>query len=295
MFVLLSMTGYGESAVQNEQAYCRVEIRSVNNRHFKLSLRCPEGFQQQEAEFERLLRESISRGTVYLSLRIDQTVSSAGPRLNSELLKSYWNQLNQVCHELSAPPPDVTQLLDLPGVLNDNAFDSEVVEKLWPLVEQAVKAAAEHLQEFRKKEGEATANELTQLCSAIEKELGQVVKIAPQVSRDYHEKLVQRTRELLAGTDIRIEHSDVLKEVALYADRCDIHEEITRLRSHISQFLTLIGKGTSPGRKLDFLCQEMFREVNTIGSKANHVGLSHSAVEMKSSIERIREIVQNVE
>jgi uncharacterized protein (TIGR00255 family) len=94
---------------------------------------------------------------------------------------------------------------------------------------------------------------------------------------------------------VKVDSSDVLKEVALYADRCDIHEEITRLRSHISQFLTLIDKGAAPGRKLDFLCQEMFREVNTIGSKANHIGLSHSAVDIKSSIERIREIVQNVE
>src|SRR5580698_4173696 len=102
------MTGYGESVIQNEQAYCRVEIRSVNNRHFKLSLRCPEGFQQQEAEFERLLRDSISRGTVYLSLRIDQAASAAGPRLNGELLKSYWRQLNEISIELSAPQPDLT-------------------------------------------------------------------------------------------------------------------------------------------------------------------------------------------
>ena len=295
MFVLLSMTGYGESVVQNEHAYCRVEIRSVNNRHFKLSLRCPEGFQQQETEFERLLRETISRGTVNLTVRVDQKANSAGPRLNSELLKTYWRQLNEVCHELSAPPPDLAHLLALPGVLNNDSFDSEVIERLWPLVEQAVKAAANHLQEFRRKEGESTANELRQLFDSIEEELAKVVKLAPQVARDYHEKLVQRTRELLSGTDVKVEPADVLREVALYADRCDIHEEITRLKSHIGQFLTLIEKGSSPGRKLDFLCQEMFREVNTIGSKANHIGLSHSAVEMKSSIERIREIVQNVE
>ncbi len=295
MSVLLSMTGYGESVVQDEQAYCRVEIRTVNNRHFKLSLRCPEGFQQQEAEFERLLRETISRGTVYLSLRIDQRAGLAGPRLNTELLKTYWRQLNEVCLELAVPSPDPARLLILPGVLNDDQFDTEVIERIWPLVEQAIRAAAKHLQEFRRKEGESTGTELRQLCQAIESVLAQVVIFAPQVSRDYHEKLVQRTRELLAGTAVKVEPADVLREVALYADRCDIHEEITRLRSHIGQFLTLIDQGTTPGRKLDFLCQEMFREVNTIGSKANHTGLSHSAVEMKSNIERIREIVQNVE
>lgn len=288
------MTGYGESVAQNEQAYCRVEIRSVNNRHFKLSLRCPEGFQQLETEFERLLRDTITRGTVYLSVKIDQSANSAGPRLNSELLKRFWQQLNALSIELSAPPPNLAQLLELPGVLNDS-YDSDVVELIWPLVEQTVKDAAIHLQEFRRKEGEATARELHQLCETIESELKQVVKMAPQVAVDYHQKILQRTRELLAGTDVKIENADVVREVALYADRCDIHEEITRLRSHISQFMNLIEKGASPGRKLDFLCQEMFREVNTIGSKASHVGLAHSAVEMKSSIERIREIVQNVE
>ena len=293
--MLLSMTGYGESIVQNEQGFCRVEIRTVNNRHFKLSLRCPDGFLQQEAEFERLLRETISRGSVYLSLKIDRSGDSAGPRLNTDVLKSYWTQLNDVCRELSVQPPDPTRLLDLPGVMSDDSFGSDVVERLWPLVEHAVKSAANHLQEFRSKEGASTAFELRQLCQSIESVLEQIIVMAPQVARDYHEKLVQRTRELLSGTDVKFEPADVIREVAIYADRCDIHEEITRLRSHITQFFTLIEGEKSPGRKLDFLCQEMFREVNTIGSKANHVGLSHSAVDLKSSVERIREIVQNVE
>ena len=281
--------------MQNEHAHCRIEIRTVNNRHFKLSLKCPDGFQQQESEFERLLRETISRGTVYLSVRIDRSTSASGPRLNGELLKTYWHQLNQICKELSVPAPDPARLLILPGVLKDDDFDTGLVESLWPLVEKTLKEAATHLQDFRRKEGAATANELRQLCQSVEETLGQVLLMAPQVSRDYHEKLVVRTRELLAGTDVKVEPADVLREVALYADRCDIHEEITRLKSHMNQFLNLIEKGPTPGRKLDFLCQEMFREVNTIGSKANHIGLSHSAVEMKSNVERIREIVQNVE
>ena len=289
------MTGYGESIQQNDQAYCRVEIRTVNNRHFKLSLRCPEGFQPFEVEFERLLRETISRGTVYLSIRVDRTSTSAGPRFNSELLKSYWQQLNAVCTELSTAPPDLARLLLIPGVLVDDSFRPEMIETIWPLVESTVKSAAEHLREFRQKEGQATSGELKQLCQSIETTLQDVSIMAPQVAKDYHEKLLQRTRELLAGSDVRIESSDLLREVAVYADRCDIHEEITRLRSHLAQFQHLIDKESVPGRKLDFLCQEMFREVNTIGSKANHVGLAHSAVEMKSCVERIREIVQNVE
>lgn len=289
------MTGYGEATLQDEHAYCRVEIRSVNNRHFKLSLRCPEGFQQHEAEFERLVRESISRGTVYVTVRIDRTGSSSGPRLNAELLKSYWSQVNEISRELSVAPPEPAQLLSLPGVLSDDRFGADVVETLWPGVEKAIRAAAIHLQEFRQKEGEATANELRQLFSSLELILQRVIEVAPQVAQEYHQKLLQRTRELLAGSDVTLESSDVIREVALFADRCDIHEEITRLRSHLEQFLNLVDNGATPGRKLDFLCQEMFREVNTIGSKANNIVLSHAAVEMKSIIERIREIVQNVE
>ena len=289
------MTGYGESVSQNEQAYCRVEIRTVNNRHFKLTLRCPEGFQQQEAEFERLLRETISRGTVYLSVKIDLTAAASGPRINANLLKQYWHQLHQISRELATPAPDMTGLLNVPGVLIDDRYSSEVIEAIWPLVEQGVKSAADHLQEFRRKEGEATATELHRLCNDIHTTLQRVIEVAPQVAREYHQKLVERTRELLAGSDVKVEPSDVLREVALYADRCDIHEELSRLKSHIGQFLSLVDKAPTPGRKLDFLCQEMFREANTIGSKANNVELSHSAVEMKSNIERIREIVQNVE
>lgn len=289
------MTGHGEAAVQSELGHCRAEIRTVNNRHFKLALRCPDGFQQLEAEFERVVRDTISRGTVYLSVRVEQAAAVTGPRLNEEVLKTYWRQLDHICRELSAPSPDPTRLLELPGVLKDGFSDSQVVESLWPMIEQTVRAATTHLQEFRRKEGEATAGELRQLCRAVEEILVRVVALAPQVAREYHEKILQRTRDLLSGSDVRLEPADVLREVALFADRCDIHEEITRLKSHIHQFLTLVESGTSAGRKLDFLCQEMFREANTIGSKANHIGLSHSAVEMKANIERIREIVQNVE
>jgi uncharacterized protein (TIGR00255 family) len=289
------MTGFGESAVQHEQAYVRVEIRTVNNRHFKLSLRCPDGFLALETEFERLLRETISRGSIFLTLRIDRVGSTGGPRINAEVLKSYWQQLNDICTDLGVPRPDPARMLLLPGVLQDDSMSSDIVESLWPVVEQAVKLSAEHLQEFRRKEGESTGNDLTRLCHTMETYLKDVEVVAPQVVREYHEKVVLRTNELLANTDIRVNSADVLREVALLADRTDIHEEITRLRSHISQFLALIEKGTTPGRKMDFLCQEMFREVNTIGSKANHAGLAHVVVELKATIERIREIVQNVE
>ena len=139
------------------------------------------------------------------------------------------------------------------------------------------------------------ADELRSQCAGIATQVDEVAKQAPQVIIEYRDKVLQRVNELVKDLDARLGPADVLREVALHADRCDITEEITRLRSHLAQFLKLLDDSTSQGRKLDFMCQELFREVNTIGSKANHVGIAHAAVEAKVCVERMREIVQNVE
>ena len=139
------------------------------------------------------------------------------------------------------------------------------------------------------------AAELRSQCHSIASHVDLISTMAPQVIHEYRDKLLQRVNELVKDLDTRLSPADVLREVALHADRCDITEEITRLRSHLTQFLKLVDDTTSQGRKLDFMCQELFREVNTIGSKSNHVGVAHAAVEAKVCVERMREIVQNVE
>ena len=139
------------------------------------------------------------------------------------------------------------------------------------------------------------ADELRTQCAAISSQVDEIALLAPQVIIEYRDKLLQRVNDLVKDLDTRLGPAEVLREVALHADRCDITEEITRLRSHLSQFQKLLDDKTSQGRKLDFMCQELFREVNTIGSKSNHVGIAHAAVEAKVCVERMREIVQNVE
>ncbi|WLD13998.1 YicC/YloC family endoribonuclease [Planctellipticum variicoloris] len=294
--MLLSMTGFGESRSQSGDWHLAVELRSINNRHFKLNLRCPDGFFHYEADLERLLRETISRGTVSLTIRLDSAGGAGAPRLNRDVMLSYWNQLRDLSVDLGAPhTPAVAELLQLPGVLDDGRLTAEQVEALWPFVQEGVRAAVVRLDEFRQREGAAMAADLRTQCEAIEKTLGEVVTIAPQVITDYRDKLQQRVQKLLEGTGITLEQDNLIREVAFFADRCDINEEITRLRSHIEQFLGLLAAKTSQGRKLEFLCQEMFRESNTIGSKANHVGVGHAAVDMKTCIERIREVIANIE
>ena len=132
-------------------------------------------------------------------------------------------------------------------------------------------------------------------CQTIETQVDDVAANAPSVVAEYREKLLDRVRKAITDADVVIEDKDVIREVATFADKCDINEEITRLRSHIEQFHRFLDSDTSMGRKLEFLGQEMFREINTIGSKANNVTIAHSVVEMKAAIERIREVLQNVE
>ena len=169
------------------------------------------------------------------------------------------------------------------------------MNSLWPAVEESVGESLDHFHDFRQREGESMRVDLERQCETIEKELGAVAGGASQVIQEYRDKLLERIRRLIGDASISINENDVIREVALFADRCDINEEITRLRSHIEQFRRMLNGSTSQGRKLEFIGQEMFREINTIGSKANSVSIAHSVVEMKAAIERIREVLQNVE
>lgn len=289
------MTGFGEANCQSGTRLCHVELKSVNNRHFKLAYRCPDGLARYEPELERLLRGSISRGTVQLTIRLGRLATTQAPLINQTLLKNYWQQLQSVCEELGAPTPEVSSLLDLPGVVDDGELDEEAAKQLWTTVETAAEQALRNLEEFRRKEGEAMTADLQLHCDAISARLVTVAEHGPRQIADYRDRLLVRVQELLKTADVQLNANDVLREVSLFADRSDISEEITRLRSHLDQFRSLFAVEGSQGRKLEFLCQEMFREANTIGSKSNDVSVAHAAVEIKTSIERMREVVANVE
>lgn len=293
--VLLSMTGFGEAVCHSGTRRCQVELKSVNNRHFKLILRCPDGLARFEPDLERQLRETITRGTVQLTIRLDRQAAAQAPLINQTLLKSYWQQIFQSAKELGALPPEISGLLTLPGIIDDGEFDEDTAKQLWGPLETAVGEALRNLQAFRKKEGEAMAADLKQQCAEIAARLVGLVEFGPKIIADYRDRILARVQELLKSTEVQLNPADVLREVSLFADRCDISEEVTRLRSHLEQVAVLFTVEGSQGRKLEFLCQEMFREANTIGSKSNDIGVSHTAVEIKTCIERMREVAANVE
>lgn len=165
----------------------------------------------------------------------------------------------------------------------------------WPHLERCLNETLDHFEDFRRREGQSMAHDLALQCDVIEQQLQTIITLAASVVTEYRDKLLERTRRLIADLNVSLSEVDLIREIAIFSDRCDINEEITRLKSHIFQFRRLLDGDSSQGRKLEFISQEMFREINTIGSKANSTSIAHCVVEMKAAIERIREVLQNVE
>ena len=289
------MTGFGNASLQTEGVHVSSEIKSVNNRYLKISVRMPDSVARFEAEIEKLVRSRVTRGSVQLSIRVRFTSGQSEYRIDQDLLRSFQRQLAEISGDAKVNSATLGELLSLPGVVSQTELPEEFVNSLWPAVEASLKESLDHFEDFRRREGEAMRPDLEKQCEVIENEGRQVALLTPQVVTEYRDKILERVRRLIGDASVNISENDVIREVALFADRCDINEEITRLRSHTEQFRRLLNGETSQGRKLEFIGQEMFREINTIGSKANHVTIALSVVEMKAAIERMREVLQNVE
>ncbi|RLS40778.1 MAG: YicC family protein [Planctomycetota bacterium] len=292
--MLLSMTGFGSAQAENGGFAVSAEVRCVNNRHLKVSVRCPDSWSAKEHEIEKLVRQSIARGTVNVSLRV-QAIGIRGESLiNETLLTAYWKQLRAISESLSASPPSMGELLSLPGVAVDET-GAGLSDEDWKLVEQAVAKALATVQEFRSREGGEMRDEMLSLVRDLRQCRQDILERAPLVITAYRDKIRERVTQLLSGTGSTVSDQDLIREVSLFADKCDITEELARLQSHLGQFEDSLNAHPSAGRKLDFLCQELNREVNTIGSKSNDVAITHRVVDAKAVVEKLREIVQNVE
>lgn len=289
---MLSMTGQGQAQVVTDKCRIHAEVRSVNNRFLKVMVRCGETFTAFGPRIEKLVQQELRRGSVNVNIKIESEIISGGYRLNSSVLKHYQQQFSELTGQQQ---DDWRALLTLPGVVDESVVDPSVIEQVWPSVEKSVAEALDALNEMRRIEGEAMVRDLQENLGSIGTQIEAIQQRAPQVLTNYQERLLERMRQLLQPHQVTLEPADVVREVGLYADRCDISEEIVRLNSHLQQFSQLLDCGESQGRKLDFLTQEMFREINTIGSKANDAEIAQAVVEVKTNIERIREMVQNIE
>lgn len=286
------MTGFGEARLQDDRWSVGVEVRTVNNRHLKMSAKISEPYGALEPELERLVRETVRRGTVQLLLRVERPRRSDDYRLNTVALASYRDQLNAL--ELGAPV-NMAALLVLPGVVEERRVDSADPHEDWPALAAVVGEALGKLQAARAEEGRVMAEELLALGRSVGTHLDRIEARGPEVVSAYQKRLTERVQGLLQGQPITIEPKDLIREVAILAERADVSEEIVRLRAHLAQYAEVIREPESAGRKLEFVVQEMGRETNTIGSKANDVEISRAVVEIKGLLEKIRELIQNVE
>lgn len=290
------MTGFGESHCQQDGLAVAVEVRTINNRFFKLSVRTTDGYGSLEPLVEEEVRSAVHRGTIQVNVRVDRRRSPEDCKINVAVLEGYREQIESLGEDWSgAQGVPLAALLALPGVVDDALGTTVDAAADWPIIERTVQAALGNLGRMRRSEGEAMAADLLANCRAVAASLDRIERRAPLVVEDYRTRLAERLKRALTELEVTLDPADLLREVSLFADRSDISEEIVRLRCHLDQFQATMELPESAGRKLDFLTQEMFRETNTIGSKANDVEIAREVIEIKTAVERIREMIQNVE
>lgn len=289
------MTGYGRGAFSAGGLHVEVEISSVNRKQLDVLVNLPQALRLLESRIQDEVAKALSRGRVVVEVAVHDSGTFRGKavRFNEELASQYLKVARTAAGHLGVKD-DVTlsHLMSLPGVVHHESVDEDT-HRIWPLLLKALREALSELLKMRSREGEALAKDLGRRLGGMRKELVAVLKRAPQVSDRYRAALHSRLQK--AGLDIALDDERLMRELVLFAERSDISEETTRLDSHLRQAADLLKSKDPAGKPLDFLAQEMYREINTIGSKANDAGIAGHVVTFKTELERLREQVQNVE
>jgi uncharacterized protein (TIGR00255 family) len=291
-----SMTGYGRGECAREGFKITVELSAVNRRQPEISLNLPRELESLEAPVRDAINARVARGrvTARIGIHTADGKSSARAHINVRLAQAYAAELGRLAKKLKLSGGiSLDQILRAPGVFQT---DEELVdaESIWPVVERALRQALTALVKMREREGEHLARDLASRIGVMRQSVVKIQKQAPLTAENYRQQLLERIRS--AGVEsIAPDDERLLKEVVVFADRSDITEELTRLESHFQQFEDCRQSKDPVGRMLDFLAQEMNREVNTIGSKANDAVISREVVNLKAELERFREQAQNVE
>ncbi|RBW67537.1 YicC/YloC family endoribonuclease [Bacillus taeanensis] len=293
--MIKSMTGYGRTVLETDSLYITVEMKSVNHRFTEVSLRLPRALLVFEDKIKRYINQYVQRGKVNVFIAVEgESIMKRAVEVDWGLMDQYVAILQQAKqkHHLSSSLT-LEQLLQIPELFTVIEKETET-EQLEHYLLQAVKEASLQLVKMRQIEGQAIFEDLAAKLTTIQKNQEDLYQYAPSVVESYRSRLQQRVNEFLNGSQVADE-ARILTEVAVFADKASIDEELTRLKSHVKQFYSILESGGVVGRKLDFLVQEMNREINTIGSKANDAAISQKVVDMKSELEKIREQVQNIE
>ena len=292
--MLRSMTGFGRSKYENDSREYIVEIKSVNNRYSDISIKLPRSITFVEEAVKKLISNSINRGKVEVFITFNNN-SDKGKNisLNKELAKIYINEMKKLAEEANVNSNiEIIDVVKMPDVLNISTCeeDEKTIENE---VLTCAKQALENFIHMREIEGEKIKEDLKERISLIQEKIVQINSISAGLVSEYIVKLEKRINELLKPNVV--DETRLAQEVVIYSDKCSVEEEITRLKSHISQFLNLLESDVASGKKIDFLIQEMNRETNTIGSKANNLTITNYVVDIKTEIENVREQIQNIE
>lgn len=292
--MIKSMTGFGRSTYENEGREYIIEIKSVNNRFTDINIKMLRNLNYLEEKIRKQILSNISRGKVEVSIQLNNN-SDLGKKinLNTDIAKKYVEELKKLSEETNII--DNINIIDVarfPDVLNIR-IDEEAEEVIEKELFTALDSAIDSFLDMRQKEGSKIKVDLENRIEVIKQKIEQISSISAGLVDEYVVKLETRIKELLK-TDV-VDQTRLAQEVVIYSDKCSVEEEITRLKSHISQFLNLLNENIAIGKKLDFLIQEMNRETNTIGSKANNLEITNFVVDIKTELENIREQIQNIE
>lgn len=293
--MITSMTGFGRGEASAGGFQITAEVKTLNSRYLDISVRMPQSIQHKELTLKEFVQTYISRGKVNININVDRA-SKSQPDItyNSDLVKSYGKMLSRIQSEAGLTEPvELRDLLRFDEIFETRKEDESEVESMWNGILQSVEAALNNLNKMRRKEGTELKEDLSAQITGISQMLEEVVQLSEARAPEVREKLQARIKKMVADDSFDPERMEM--EVALLADKMDINEEVVRLQSHLKFFLEALKAEEPVGRRLNFLCQEINRELNTIGSKASDSAIAHHVVLGKEKLEQIREQVQNIE
>lgn len=294
--MLASMTGFARASVTTNDTTYTLEVRALNGKYFKSTIKLPEQLACYEPKIEQLLRENLIRGTIVFALRARDNSEMAAIDVNTGAIKGYLHALQNFIQDQQGKNVviDLSYILTLPGVCQYPEPDPAKLEQQWTVIADLAKKALDQLWTMRRQEGQALRDDLVKHCQKVGEAMRHIQERAPTVIKDYAERLNLRVKKLLSEAEVELRQEDLAREVAVFAERADVNEELSRLESHLQQFQAVFDSPEHGGRTLEFLAQEMLRETNTIGSKANDSQIAQYVVEIKGHIDRIKEQVMNV-
>ncbi len=293
---MLSMTGFGSASRTRAGISVSVEARSVNNRFLKISLRSPSCLSSHEHEIEALVRERVSRGAVSVFIRMVLPERPVRVRMNESAVAGYRRLFGKLCREAGIEgSPDLSLFAGLAGVFEveelETVLSKETLEHVFATVDQAL----DRMCRMRAREGGSLKRDFVRRRKRIAALVKRIGARAPQVARAWMDRREDRLRRLVEKLGVEIDEKDLIRELAIFSERSDITEELTRLGSHLEEYGRVVDREGDQGRRLEFVIQEMMREANTIGSKSADVTVSRLCVDLKVELDRLKEQVQNVE